>query len=101
LGFKKIVGVLTLSGGIEGTGRATVVVNTAVVVHGAVMTLVNVMGAVITLVKVVGGFSPPGVSGTSLSLCWEPKNRPMKIEQSSRKNKSRMSKILLRGVSGS
>jgi len=72
-----------------------------VVVIGEVMTLVNVMGAVTTLVKVVGGFSPPGVSGAFLSLCWEPMNRPKKIEQSRRKIRRRMSKILLRGVSGS
>lgn len=92
---------LTLSGGVEGAGRATVVVKTAVVVDGEVMTLVKVMGVVTTLVKVMGGFSPPGVSGTFLSLCWEPMNRPRKIEQSRRKTRRRMSKILLRGVSGS
>ena len=71
------------------------------VVDGEVMTLVNVMGVVTTLVKVMGGFSPPGVSGTFLSLCCEPRNRPKKIEQSRRKARRRMSKILLRGVSGS
>jgi hypothetical protein len=72
-----------------------------VVVDGEVMTLVNVTGAVTTLVKVMGGFSPPGVSGTFLSLCWEPMNRPKNIEHSRRKTRRRMSKILLRGVSGS
>ncbi len=76
-------------------------VMTLVNVMGAVMMLVKVMGAVMTLVKVMGGFSPPGVSGTFLSLCWEPMNRPKKIEQSRRKTKRSKSKILLRGVSGS
>ncbi len=99
LGGKQIAWRLTLSGGIEGTGKATVVVKTAVVVNGAVMTLVNVMGAVITLVY--GGFCPPGASGALLSLCWEPMNRPTKIEQSRRKTRRRISKILLSGVSGS
>jgi len=79
----------------------TVVVTVAVVVQGAVTTLVSVMGAVTTLVNVMGGFSLPGLSGTLLSLCWEPMNRPMKIEQSRRKSRRRMSNILLRGVSGS
>ena len=74
---------------------------TLVNVMGAVTTLVKVTGAVTTLVKVTGGFSPPGVSGTLPSLCWEPMNRPKKIEQSRRKTRRRMSKILLRGVSGS
>ena len=73
----------------------TIAVAVAVVVEGTVTTLVN------TLVNVMGGFSPPGESGKLLSLCWEPKNRPMKIEQSKRKTRRRMSNILLKGVSGS
>lgn len=69
----------------------TVVVTVVVVNDGTVRMLVNVLG----------GFSPPGESGTLLSLCWEPANRPTKIEQSRRKIRRRMSNILLRGVSGS
>ena len=90
--------LLTLSGGmeggLEGPGRGTpvtVVVTVAVVIDGTVTMLVNVLG----------GFSPPGESGALLSLCWEPMNRPMKIEQSRRKTRRRMSNILLSGVSGS
>jgi hypothetical protein len=69
----------------------TVAVTVAVVNDGTVTMLVNVMG----------GFPSPGESGRSLSLCWEPMNKPMKIEQSRRKVRRRMSNILLRGVSGS
>lgn len=101
---------LTLSGGAEGTGGGkpmTVVVTVDVVVEGTVTTLVNgtettlVNGTETTLVNVMGGFSPPGVSGRLLSLCWEPMNRPMKTEKSRRKIRRRMNNILLRGVSGS
>ena len=74
---------------------------TLVKVVRVVTTLVKVVGVVTTLVKVMGGFSPPGVSGTFLSLCWEPMNRPRKVEQSRRNIRRRMSNILLRGVSGS
>jgi hypothetical protein len=86
--------LFTLSGGSEGPGGGTpvtVVVTVVVVNDGTVRMLVNVLG----------GFSPPGESGTLLSLCWEPANRPTKIEQSRRKIRRRMSNILLRGVSGS
>ena len=72
-----------------------------VVVTIAVAVAVVVEGIVTTLVNVMGGFSPPGVSGKLLSLCWEPRNRPMKIEHSKRKTRRRMSNILLKGVSGS
>ena len=105
MGGKYIVWRHTLSGGgVEGTGRGapmTVVVTIAVAVAVVMAVAVVVEGTVTTLVNVMGGFSPPGVSGKLLSLCWEPKNRPTKIEQSKRKIKRRMSNILLKGVSGS
>jgi hypothetical protein len=68
-----------------------VVTTVAVVVDGTVTMLVNV----------VGGCFPPGVSGTLLSLCWEPMNRPTNIELSRRKIRRRTSNSLLREVSGS
>jgi len=71
----------------------------------AVTVAVVIDGTVTILVTVLGGLSPPGslpgASGGWLSLCWEPINRPMKIEKSRRKIRRRMSNILLRGVSGS
>lgn len=85
--------LLTLSGGLEGPGGGTpvtVAVTVAVVTDGTVTMLVN-----------VGGFPSPGEPGRFLSLCWEPMNRPAKIEQSRRKSRRRTSNILLRGVSGS
>lgn len=93
MGNNRIERLLTLSGGLEGPGGGTpvtVVVTVAVVTDGTVTMLVN-----------VGGFPSPGESGILLSLCWEPMNRPMKIEQSRRKSRRRISNILLRGVSGS
>jgi len=93
MGGKWIERLLTLSGGLEGPGGGTpvtVVVTVAVVTDGTVTMLVN-----------VGGFPSPGEPGILLSLCWEPMNRPMKIEQSRRKSRRRISNILLRGVSGS
>ena len=94
MGGRQIERLLTLSGGLEGPGAGTsvtVVVTVAVVTDGTVTILVNVMG----------GFPFPGEPGPLLSLCWEPKNRPTKIEQSRRKSRRRISNILLRGVSGS
>jgi hypothetical protein len=71
----------------------------------AVTVAVVIDGTVTMLVTVLGGLSPPGplpgVSGRLLSLCWEPMNRPMKVEKSRRKMRRRMSSILLRGVRGS
>jgi hypothetical protein len=94
MGGKQIEGSLTLSGGLEGPGGGMPV---AVVVTVVVMT----DGTVTMLVNVMGGFPSPGEPGTLLSLCWEPMNKPMKIEQSRRKRRRRTSNNLLRGVSGS
>ena len=88
---------LTSSGGFEGPGAgAPVMVVTEVVVTVAVA----VEGTVTVLVYVLGGRSPSGASGLPLSLCMEPRNKPMKTELRRRKSRRRTSSILLMVVSG-
>lgn len=88
---------LATSDGFEGPGAgAPVTVVTEVVVTVAVA----VEGTVTVLVNVLGGWSPPGASGLPLSLCMEPKNKPMKMELRRRKTRRRTSSILLMVVSG-